>query len=160
MTRRAIYAGSFDPLTWGHVNIIRRGLTLFDEIVVALAINVNKTPLFSLDERVAMIEETFPQEPVRVVTFGGLLVELARQQRCMALLRGLRNTIDFEYELSMAMMNEKLAPEVETIFLTTHEDHFYVSSSLVKEVARFGGDVRPFVPPHVAPRLLAKFGHA
>lgn len=160
MTRRAIYAGSFDPLTLGHVNIIERGLTLFDEVIVALAINVQKTPLFSLDERVALIKETFPQSPVKVLTFDGLLVNLAQQQGCDVILRGLRNTKDFEYELTMATMNEKLAPQIETIFLMTHEDHFYVSSSLVKEVARFGGDISPFVPAHIAPRLLAKFGHA
>lgn len=159
MTRRAIYAGSFDPLTLGHVNIIERGLDLFDELLIALAINVQKTPLFTLDERVELISQTFPDRAIEVVTFDGLLVDLAKQRDCSVILRGLRNTKDFEYELTMATMNEKLAPQIETIFLMTHEDHFYVSSSLVKEVARFGGDISRFVPPHIAPRLLAKFGH-
>lgn len=151
--RRAIYAGSFDPLTNGHIDIIRRGLGLFDEIVVALAINVRKTPLFSLDERVAFIQQAFPDDPVKACGFNGLLVEFAAQQQCQTMLRGLRSVGDFEYELKMTTMNSHLAPNIETIFLMTDEEHSFVSSSLIKEVARFGGDVSKFVPPHVAQAL-------
>lgn len=151
--RRAIYAGSFDPLTNGHIDVIRRGLNLFDEIIVALAINVRKTPLFSLDERIAFIQQTFPEDAVRATGFNGLLVEFAAEQECQTMLRGLRSIGDFEYELKMTTMNSHLAPDIETIFLMTQEEHSFVSSSLIKEVARFGGDVSKFVPPHVAEAL-------
>lgn len=155
--KRAIYAGSFDPLTNGHVSIINRGLTLFDEIIIALAININKTPLFSLEERTQHIDEAFQDKPVKVMHFDGLLVEFARQQKCNTILRGLRGVSDFEYELKMTTMNRHLASDVETVFLMTEEQYFFVSSSLIKEVARFDGDISPFVPPHVVPALKDKF---
>ena len=152
--KRAIYAGSFDPLTNGHVSIINRGLTLFDEVIVALAINIHKKPLFSIEERTQMIKATFPNQPVRVETFDGLLVEFAQSQQCNTILRGLRGVSDFEYELKMTTMNRHLAPEVETVFLMTEEQYFFVSSSLIKEVARFNGDITRFVPSHVAAALI------
>lgn len=154
--RRAIYAGSFDPLTNGHISIIERGLDLFDEIIVALAINIRKTPLFTIEERIDMIQQTFPSQPVRVETFDGLLVDFATAQQCNTILRGLRGVSDFEYELKMTTMNRHLAPDVETVFLMTEEQYFFVSSSLIKEVARFDGDISRFVPPHVATALLER----
>ena len=155
-TRRAIYAGSFDPMTNGHADVIRRGLGLFDEILVALAVNVRKTPLFSLEERIGFIERSFPNEAIEVCGFEGLLVDFAAQKGCSTILRGLRSVGDFEYELKMTTMNSHLAPDIETIFLMTQEEHSFVSSSLIKEVARFGGDVSPFVPAHVAHALAEK----
>lgn len=161
MPRTAIYPGSFDPLTNGHVSIVRRGLSVFDEIVVAVARNVRKGgSLFTLDERLEHLREAFDGEPVRVETFDSLLVDYAKSIGACAILRGLRAVKDFEYELQMTHMNRKLAPEVETVFMMTEEDQSYVSSTLVKEVARFGGDVRPFVPAHVVDPLYDKLNQA
>ena len=157
MPRIAIYPGSFDPLTNGHVSIVRRGLSIFDEIVVAVARNVRKSSsLFTLDERLDHLRHAFDGEAVRVETFDSLLVDYAKSIGASAILRGLRAVKDFEYELQMTHMNRKLAPEVETVFMMTEEDQSYVSSTLVKEVARFGGDVRPFVPTHVVDPLYDK----
>lgn len=155
--RRAIYAGSFDPLTNGHIDIIRRGLGVFDEILVALAINIRKTPLFSLEQRIAFINESFPEQTVYAEGFNGLLVDFAAKRQCTTILRGLRSVGDFEYELKMTNMNSHLAPDIETVFLMTQEENSFVSSSLIKEVARFGGDVSAFVPPHVAQALAQAF---
>ncbi|RAL21810.1 pantetheine-phosphate adenylyltransferase [Lujinxingia litoralis] len=158
MRRTAIYPGSFDPLTYGHISIIERGLKIFDEVVVGIAINIRKTPLFSTEERIALIEQSFPGEDrLKVETFEGLLVDYASRRGCEVILRGLRAVSDFEYELQMANMNRKLNASIETVFLMTEESHFYVSSGLVKEVARFGGSVHEQVPPHVHEALKAKF---
>ena len=158
MSRIAIYPGSFDPLTYGHISIIERGLHIFDKIIVGIAVNVRKTPLFSTEERIEMIRQSFPgEERLEVDTFQGLLVEYAKERQCQVILRGLRAVSDFEYELQMANMNRKLDNEIETIFMMTEESHFYVSSGLVKEVARFGGDVAEQVPPHVEEALVKRF---
>ncbi len=155
MARTAVYAGSFDPLTNGHVTIVERGLRLFDEIVVAVASNIRKQPLFTAEERIAFIDEEFAGEPgVITVAFDGLLVDLAHERDAVALLRGLRNVDDYGYEAQMVHMNRHLAPEIETVFLLAEHDEDFVSSSLIKEVARFGGDIGKFVPDHVHQPLL------
>ncbi|RDV36202.1 pantetheine-phosphate adenylyltransferase [Bradymonadaceae bacterium TMQ3] len=161
MPRKAIYPGSFDPLTYGHISIIERGLKIFDEVIVGIAINIRKTPLFSSEERIELIRRSFPNETrLKIETFEGLLVDYAAQRGCEVIVRGLRAVSDFEYELQMANMNRKLNDEIETVFLMTEESHFYVSSGLVKEVARFGGSVREQVPPHVQEALKAKFAQS
>lgn len=155
--RLAIFPGSFDPLTLGHASIIRRGLELFDEVLVAVTINLKKQPLFSVDERLAMIRDTFPAEP-RLLTdsLEGLLAPWAGRRGACAILRGLRAPSDFEYELQMAQMNRHLNPGLDTVFLPTEAAGSYVSSSLVKEVASLGGDVRGLVPDHVLMALQQK----
>lgn len=158
MTRSAVYAGSFDPLTNGHVDIVERGRTVFDRVVVAVARNISKAPLFSIEERVAIVTETFAGDPgVEVDTFEGLLVDYARNKGAATILRGLRGVADFEYELQMSNMNRKLAQDIETVFLMTGGTHFYVSSRLVKEVAKLGGNLDGVVTPDVARRLKEKF---
>lgn len=155
----ALYPGSFDPITNGHVWIIHRGLEVFDRLVVTIARNVKKTALFDMQERMQLIRDALGNDPrVEIDTFDGLLVHYARAQGARVILRGLRAVADFEYEFQMANMNRKLAPEVETIFMMTGEEHFYVSSALVKEVSALGGDVSPFVPPTVAAALARKKG--
>jgi pantetheine-phosphate adenylyltransferase len=157
MTRIAIYPGSFDPMTNGHLDVIQRSLALFDRLVIAVASNVRKQPLFTVDERIALLREVLGDDPrVEIDTFEGLLVDYARRKGAVALVRGLRAVADFEYEFEMASMNRRLAPNVETVFLMTHENYFYVSSHLVKEVASLGGAFEPFVPPAVAARLKAR----
>ena len=158
MPRSAIYAGSFDPLTIGHVSIVERGLRIFDEVIIAVASNIRKQPIFEVEERVAFIEEQFASEPrVLVEAFDGLLVDLARDRGAAALLRGLRGPGDFEYEAQMVHMNRHLAPNVETVFVVAEHGEDFVSSSLIKEVARFGGDIAAFVPSHVLQPLLDRF---
>lgn len=159
MSRIAIYPGSFDPLTNGHVSIIARGLNMFDKVIVAVAHNVRKSgSMFTVEERVQFIHDAFPGKAVEVDTFTQtLLVDYARTKGCNVILRGLRAVSDFEYELQLANMNRRLAPDIETVFMMTEEAHFYVSSSLIKEVARFGGDVRGMVPDHVVEALQLKF---
>lgn len=157
MARTAIYAGTFDPLTVGHISIVERGLRIFDEVVVAVASNIRKSPLFSVDERIDFIEDVFAQQlGVRAVAFDGLLVDLAKEVGAVALLRGLRTAVDFEYEAPMVHMNRHLAPAVETVFVCAEQEEVFVSSSLVKEVARFGGDIERFVPPQVHQPLLQR----
>lgn len=157
-SRVAIYPGSFDPLTYGHVSLIERGLRVFDRLIVGIAINVRKSPLFTLEERIELIEESFPdEERLEVDSFEGLLVHYAQQRDCQIILRGLRAVSDFEYELQMANMNRTLDDDIETMFMMTEESHFYVSSGLVKEVARFGGSVHEQVPDHVEEALVSKF---
>lgn len=157
MGRTAIYAGTFDPLTIGHISIVERGLHIFDEIVIAVAENIRKAPLFTVEERIAFVEAQFAQHlGVRAVAFDGLLVDLAREIGAVALLRGLRNAADFDYEAPMVHMNRHLAPEVETVFVCSEQSEVFVSSSLVKEVARFGGDVSAFVPTLVLQPLLSR----
>lgn len=159
MTQRAaVYPGSFDPITLGHVDLVRRGLSLFDEIVVAVAINSAKHTLFTLEERVELIRRTFADEPrVRVTGFEGLLVDYLQQNGIGTLLRGLRAISDFDYEFQISQMNRALCPEVDTVFLMTGSQYFYLSSSVIKEVARFGGDVSSWVPEPVKTALAEKF---
>jgi pantetheine-phosphate adenylyltransferase len=157
MARLAIYPGSFDPLTNGHVAIIQRGLNLFDRLVVAVANNPQKTPLFTVEERKGFILEAVGHDPrVEVDSFDGLMVEYARTRGVHTVLRGLRAVSDFEYEFQLANMNRKLLPEFESVFVMTGEDYFYVSSRLVREVATFGGNVRGMVPANVADGMYAK----
>jgi pantetheine-phosphate adenylyltransferase len=156
-TRIAVFPGSFDPLTNGHVDIIERGSRIFDRIIVAVAINAEKTPLFSVDERVASIREVFPdQDAVEIDTFGGLLVDYARRRGASALIRGLRAVSDFEYEFQMALMNRRLNHDLETVFLMPDEKYTYTSSRLMKEVFMLGGPVSGLVPPSVEERLRNK----
>jgi pantetheine-phosphate adenylyltransferase len=155
--RLAIYPGSFDPLTNGHVDIILRGARLFDRIVVAILVNLEKAPLFSVDERVEIGREVFAgQRNVEVDTFEGLLVDYARKRQASAIVRGLRAVSDFEYELQMALMNRRLYPDVETVFMMPAEPYTYVSSRLVKEVFALGGSVTGLVPGNVERRLRDK----
>ncbi len=157
--RVAVYPGSFDPITNGHVDIIQRGLRLFDRVVVGVLVNDAKAPLFSAEERVAIVEDVFAAERrVTVAAFKGLLVEFARSRGACALVRGLRAVSDFEYEFQMALMNRRLAPEIETAFLMADEHQVYTSSRLIKEVAALGGNVEGLVPPIVGARLAAKLG--
>jgi pantetheine-phosphate adenylyltransferase len=156
--RRAIYPGSFDPLHNGHLDVLRRAASLFDEVIVAVAFNDQKKTLFSPDERVALLDASAHDLPnVSVAHFDGLLVEFAREQRVGAVIRGLRAVSDFEFEFQMALMNRRLAPEIETVFLTPVEQFTYLSSRLVKEIAMLGGNVESFVPTSVAGALRKKF---
>jgi pantetheine-phosphate adenylyltransferase len=153
----AVYPGTFDPITNGHVDILRRSLKIFDRVVVALADNVRKTPLFSLEERRAMITEALGGDPrIEIDAFQGLLAEYCQRRGATVVIRGLRALADFEYEFQLTHMNRRLAPDVETLFLMTGEESFYVSSSLVKEVGLMGGDVSRMVPPSVAAALTQK----
>ena len=153
----AIYPGSFDPLTNGHVDIIQRGSRFFDRIIVAVLLNVEKAPLFSVSERVDLAKEVFRDRPnVEVDTFDGLLVEYARSRRASVIVRGLRAVSDFEYEMQMALMNRHLSPDVETIFMMPAEPYTYVSSRLVKEVVALGGSVNGLVPELVERHLRDK----
>jgi pantetheine-phosphate adenylyltransferase len=153
----AIYPGSFDPLTNGHVDIIHRGARFFDRIVVAVLLNVEKSPLFSVSERVEIAKQVFRDHPnVEVDTFEGLLVEYARTKRASVIVRGLRAVSDFEYEMQMALMNRHLSPDVETIFMMPAEPYTYVSSRLVKEVVALGGSVNGLVPELVERHLRDK----
>lgn len=154
----AIYPGSFDPLTNGHLSLIQRGLKMFDRLIVAIAVNPKKVPLFSLEERRELIREACQDPRVEVDSFQGLLVEYAKQRNVGVLIRGLRAVSDFEYEFQLANMNRKLAPDIETVFMMTGEDYFYISSQLVREVASLGGDVTGLVPDNVHSKLVAKFG--
>ena len=153
----AVYPGTFDPITNGHVDILRRSLKIFDRVVVALAENVRKAPLFSLDQRRQLITDALGQDArLEVDAFQGLLADYCRRRGATVVIRGLRALADFEYEFQSAHMNRRLAPDVETLFLMTSEESFYVSSSLVKEVALMGGDVSRMVPPGVAAALTEK----
>ncbi len=155
--RIAIYPGSFDPLTNGHVDIIQRGARLFDRIIIAILVNREKTPLFTAEERVEIAREVFASDGnVEVDTFGGLLVEYARRRQASVIVRGLRAVSDFEYEMQMALMNRHLSPELETVFMMPGEAYTYLSSRLVKEVFALGGSVEGLVPPAVERRLLVK----
>ncbi len=154
MKRIAVYPGSFDPITNGHVDLIQRGCHIFDRIVVAVLINPEKEPLFVVTERIAMIRAVFRREPKVVVkAFSGLLVDFVRREKAHVVVRGLRVVSDFEYEFQMALMNRRLDPEVETIFLTPKEELSYLSSRLVKQVHELGGDVSGLVPPLVLKAL-------
>jgi len=154
-----MYPGTFDPVTRGHEELVRRCVRLFDRVVVAIAASPKKAPLFSLQERVQLAREVLRDLPeVSVTGYDGLTVDFARQHGLKAIVRGLRAVSDFEYEFQLATMNRHLTENVETVFLTPTEQHMFISSSLVREIAEFGGDIEAFVHPHVAERLRAKFG--
>ena len=154
---RAVYPGSFDPVTYGHLDIIKRSRSLADELIVGVLNNKAKTPLFSVEERVKMLEEmTKNMTGVKVVPFEGLLVDFAKEMSAGIVVRGLRAVTDFEYELQMAQTNNKLSPELETVFLTTSLEYSYLSSTIVKEVAAFGGDISQFVPETIERRIQEK----
>ena len=155
-----MYPGTFDPVTRGHEDLVRRAIKLFDEVVVAIATNPDKKPLFSLDERVALASDVLKDLPgVSVTGYAGLTVDFARERGLSVIIRGLRAVSDFEYEFQLATMNRHLTDQVETVFLTPTEHYTFVSSSLVCEIARLGGDVSPFVHPHVVDGLTTKFGN-
>jgi pantetheine-phosphate adenylyltransferase len=157
MSRTAIYAGSFDPLTNGHLDLIHRSLAFVDRLVVGVLNNVSKAPLFSVDERLALIRETVKEPRVEVKMFRGLLVNFASEMNATVVIRGLRVVADFDYEMQMALTNRKLASGIETIFMVPSLDTAYISSTLVKQIAQFHGDVSGFVPPAVVTALRAKF---
>lgn len=155
--RRAVYPGSFDPMTNGHVNIIERALRQTDHLIVAVARNISKTAMFSIDERMEMIRQHFADEPRLIVeSFEGLLVDFAAKRDCQAVIRGLRSNGDFEYEYQMSNMNRNLNSDIETVFLMADPNNFYVSSRLVKEVAILGGDLHGVVPDAVRERLVER----
>jgi pantetheine-phosphate adenylyltransferase len=155
----AIYPGSFDPITNGHLDLIQRGLQLFDRLVVAIADNPDKNPLFSGEERLEMVKITVKDlKRVKVVLFSGLLADLAKERKASALIRGVRAVSDFEFEFQLALMNRKLAPQTETVFLIPSEKYTYLSSNLIKDIARFNGDISCFVPKIVRKKLKEKFG--
>ncbi|MBM4142089.1 MAG: pantetheine-phosphate adenylyltransferase [Lentisphaerae bacterium] len=161
MTDLAIYAGTFDPMTLGHLDLIERGAEIFDRLILAVAAAPPKDNLFSAEERMAMAREVVAgMDNVTVEAFDGLLVEFARRKGARVLIRGLRAYSDFEFEFQMALTNRKLAPEIETLFMMPKESHSYVSSSTVREVALFGGETGEFVPEPVERMLRRKFGHA
>ena len=156
--KNAIYPGSFDPVTLGHIDIIRRSAELFDHLIIAVLNNSAKKPLFTVEERVHMLKEVTKGIPnTEVLSFGGLTVEFARECGAHALVRGLRAVTDFEYELQLAQLNRVIAPEIDTVFLTTNLKYAYLSSSSVKEVAAYGGDISSFVTPYVDERVHEKF---
>ena len=156
--RIGVYPGSFDPVTRGHEDLVRRSLAFVDRVIVAVAVNVAKQPLFTLEERVTLLRETMRLPEVEIRSFDGLLVDFARSVGASVIVRGLRAVSDFEYEFQMALMNRTLAPTLETVFLVPAFDLTYLSSSLVREVARFGGDVSLLVQPVVQQALRKKFG--
>ncbi|MCD8012474.1 MAG: pantetheine-phosphate adenylyltransferase [Lachnospiraceae bacterium] len=158
--KRAVYPGSFDPVTLGHLDIIERAAALVDELVVGVLNNNEKTPLFSVEERVKMLEDvTTHISNVRVEAFSGLSVEFCKKCEASFLVRGLRAVTDFEYELQMAQTNKSLERGVDTLFFTTELNYAYISSTIVKEVASYGGDISGFVPPLVAECVYARIGH-
>ena len=155
-----MYPGTFDPVTRGHEDLVRRATKLFDEVVVAIATNPDKAPLFSLEERVVLASDVLKDLPgVSVTGYEGLTVDFARERGLSAIIRGLRAVSDFEYEFQLATMNRHLTDQVETVFLTPTEHYTFVSSSLVREIARLGGDVSSFLHPRVADSLTTKFGN-
>jgi pantetheine-phosphate adenylyltransferase len=159
MGKTAIYPGSFDPITNGHLDLIERGLKIFDEIIVAIAVNPVKKPLFTIEERVDLIREVLEDHPrVRIDHFTGLLVDYVRRQDTNVILRGLRAVSDFDYEFQLALMNRRLAPEIETVFLMTSLKWVFLSSSILKEAVSLGGVVEDIVPLVVFQRLRDKFG--
>jgi pantetheine-phosphate adenylyltransferase len=160
MSRTAIYAGSFDPLTNGHLDLIHRSLAFVDRLVVGVLNNVSKAPLFTVDERVKLIREIVKEPRVEVKMFRGLLVDFAREMNATLVIRGLRVVSDFDYEMQMALTNRSLASGIETIFMVPSLDTTYISSTLVKQIAQFHGEVTGFVPPPVAEALRAKFPKA
>ena len=154
---KAVYPGSFDPVTYGHLDVIVRGSKSFDEVIVGVLQNSAKSPLFSVEERVNILKEATKELPnVKICAFNGLSVNFAREHQANVILRGLRAITDFEYEMQMAQTNRVLAPDVDTVFLTTGLKYAYLSSTIVKEVASFGGDISNFVPPQALEAILSK----
>jgi pantetheine-phosphate adenylyltransferase len=161
MKRMAVYPGSFDPVTFGHIDLIDRTVGLFDELIIAVARNISKTGFFTVPERVEMIAElTEKYDNVSVDAFDGLLVDYIRDKRACCVVRGLRAFSDFEFEFQMALTNRKLNDDYETIFLMTHENYSFISSSLVKELIEFGGDISSFVPPLIEEKIWTKTGRS
>lgn len=161
MTVKAIYPGSFDPPTNGHIDLIQRGAVLFDHLVVAILNNPSKEPMFSVEERTEMLIEAIgPMPNVSVASFDGLLVDFARQQNARAVMRGIRAISDYEYEFQMALMNRRMAPEIETVFLQPAGRYSFVSSRMLKEVFSFGGDVNGLLPPNVLKRMHERFAQS
>lgn len=157
MSTRVIYPGTFDPITNGHLDLIQRAASMFNEVIVGVAFSSSKQPLFTLEERVALIEQTTQAlGNVQVVGFSGLLVDFAKQYQANVLVRGLRTVSDFEYEFQLSNMNRHLMPELETVFLTPAPSNSFISSSLIKDVVRHGGDISPFVPAAVAHAITEK----
>ena len=157
MGKIAIYPGSFDPVTYGHIDLIKRATKIFSKVIVAVAVNMQKKPLFDLDERLEMIKaSTKGIKGIQIETFDGLVIDYARQKKINVLIRGLRMISDFEYELQMALTNRRLAGDVETIFLMPSEGYSFLSSTLIKEAASFGADISTFVPKFVAKRIKEK----
>jgi pantetheine-phosphate adenylyltransferase len=155
--RTAVCPGSFDPVTYGHLDIIKRGAKLFDKVIVAVAVNPGKTAFFSMEERLEMIKTAVADyENVSVASFEGLLTDFAIRSGAIAIIRGLRAMTDFEYEFQMSLINKHLQPDIETVYLMTCHEYSFLSSSAVKELIYFGADVSAFVPPHVVGRLNAK----
>jgi pantetheine-phosphate adenylyltransferase len=155
---KALYPGTFDPLTFGHIDIIERARKVFDILIIAVAANREKKTLFTVEERIELIKKSLKDAGgIEITTFDGLTAEYAKSIGAAAIVRGIRAVSDFEYEFQMALMNRKLQPEVETVFLTPNEKHSYISSSLVKDIARRGGDVSCFVPDIVKKKLSKKF---
>ena len=162
--RVAVYPGTFDPITMGHLDIIKRACRMFDRVIVAVAVNPAKTPMFSLDERLEMIRQCFAGKPdedkVEVDVVEGLLVDFAYRRGASVIVRGLRAVSDFEFEFQLALMNRRLEREVETVFLMTGFRWIYISSSIIKDAARHGGDISGLVPDHVCERLREKYVHS
>lgn len=157
MIKKAIYAGTFDPFTNGHQDILVRSLDLFEQVTILIAVSPTKQPLSSMEDRVAMLKEHFKNEPkIKVDSWDGLVVDYARKHKIGAMLRGLRPTGDFEIEFQMASMNQKLYPDLETVFLMTRGKHYFISSTLVKEIYHHGGDISEFVPPTIVKYLTKK----
>ncbi len=159
MKKIAVYPGSFDPITYGHLDIIKRGLTIFDEIIVAVASNSQKNALFTTDERVELIQDVVKEEGrVTVDTFSGLLIDYVSSRKAHVIIRGLRAISDFEYEFQIAQMNSSIGKEIETLFMMTSLQYGYLSSSIVKEVCSLNGNIDKFVPPEVKTALRLKYG--
>ena len=158
MTNTAIYPGSFDPCTNGHLDIIERSSKIFEKVIVAVLINSSKTPTFTVEERIDLLKTATEHIPnVEVVSFNGLLAQFAQDRGASVIIKGLRAMSDFEYEFQMALANKKLNPDVETVFLTTAAENMYLSSSIVREVARYGGDISDMVPKVITEKIYKKF---
>lgn len=155
--KRAIYPGTFDPFTNGHLDIVHRAAALFDEVIVTVARNSSKNPLFTTEERIEMIKESISSDSVSVDSFEGLLVRYAKEKNAQVIIRGLRMISDFEFEFQMALMNRKLAEDISTVFLMPDERYTYLSSSIVREISKLGGDCAPFVPSGIEKRLKKKY---
>ena len=159
MKKKAVYPGTFDPVTFGHLDMLNRALTIFDEILIAVAENPRKFPLFSVDERIALIRQVAPSPPpvVSVVGFHSLLVDFVRENDCHVILRGVRAVSDFDYELRMALINQTLARDIETVFLMPSEKYMFITSTMIREVSELGGDLSMFVPGPIERALKEKF---
>ena len=158
MERLAVCPGSFDPVTLGHLDIMTRASELFDRVIVLVSVNYDKKPSFSVEERMEMIREVTKNLPnIEVASLNGLLADYVREKKACAIVKGLRATTDFEYEFQMALANRKLYSEAETVFLVTKSENMYLSSSIVRQIASFGGDISSFVPPEIAERIRERF---